>query len=84
MSKDQMKEERIKILELLAKGVISADEAEKLLGAMDRPEVPPMVEQLVVPTKKSPFRMLRIYVNSNDGDNVKIQIPVEFAKSHRT
>jgi len=86
MSKEQLKEERMKILDLLAKGVISADEAEKLLGAMNTPELN-FGEQVVipgVPSKKFPFRMLRIYVDSKDGDVVKIQIPIEFAKLLKT
>lgn len=85
MSKDQFKEERMKILDLLAKGIIKADEAEKLLNALEIgssfPEAP------AVPffgEKKPPFRMLKIFVDSNDGDVVKIQIPVEFAKLLKT
>lgn len=83
MSKDQLKEERLKVLELLAKGVITSDEAEKLLSAMDKSQEK-FVEQMVIPTKKLPFRMLRIYVDSKDGDVVKIQIPIEFAKLLKT
>jgi len=83
MSKDQLKEERLKVLELLAKGVITSDEAEKLLSAMDKTQEK-FVEQMVIPTKKLPFRMLRIYVDSKDGDVVKIQIPIEFAKLLKT
>ena len=84
MSKDQLKEERMKILDLLSKGVISADEAEKLLSAMEKPEQPSYVEQQVFTQKKAPFRMLRVYVDSKDGDVVKIQIPIEFAKLLKT
>ncbi len=78
MSKNVMKEERMKILELLSKGVISSDEAEKLLTALDRAET--SFAESIVPTKKPPFRMLKIFVDSNDGDVVKIQVPIEFAK----
>ena len=84
MSKDQLKEERMKILDLLSKGVISADEAEKLLAAMEKPEQPSYVEQQVFTQKKAPFRMLRVFVDSKDGDVVKIQIPIEFAKLLKT
>jgi hypothetical protein len=84
MSKDQLKEERMKILDLLSKGVISADEAEKLLSAMEKPEQPSFNEQVVFQQKKNPFRMLRVYVDSKDGDVVKIQIPIEFAKLLKT
>jgi len=85
MSKDQLKEERMKILDLLSKGVISADEAEKLLSAMEKPDQPTYAEQQAVfAQKKTPFRMLRVYVDSKDGDVVKIQIPIEFAKLLKT
>lgn len=79
MSKDQFKEERMKILELLSKGTITAEEAENLLSAVgDTPEAPTPVT--VVSDKKAPFRMLKIFVDSADGDVVKIQLPIEFAK----
>lgn len=77
MAKNDLKEERMKILELLTKGVISADDAEKLLSAIgveNQPEAP------LAPQKKSQFRMLKVYVDSNDGDQVRIELPIEFAK----
>ncbi|MCF7930446.1 MAG: hypothetical protein K9L02_02930 [Acholeplasmataceae bacterium] len=81
MSKDQLKEERMKILDLLAKGVINADDAERLLSSMDRPSEEKFAEQTIVtPGKKAPFRMLKILVDSQDGDVVRVQIPIEFAK----
>ncbi len=78
MAKDELKQERMKILDLLTKGTITAEDAERLLSAMndkqenDEPEI--------VITKKAPFRMLKINVNSADGDVVNIQLPIEFAK----
>ncbi len=81
MSKDQLKEERMKILDLLSKGVINADDAERLLGSMDRPSEEKYSEQVIVNSgKKAPFRMLKILVDSKDGDVVRVQIPIEFAK----
>lgn len=82
MSKDQLKEERMKILELLSKGVISTEEAEKLLVAMSGSEESFTKE--VVAQKKAPFKMLKILVDSNDGDKVRMQIPVEFSKLLKT
>ena len=85
MSKDQLKEERMKILDLLAKGVISSDDAEKLLSAMERPSENKFDEQVVLPSnKKAPFKMLKIFVDSSDGDKVRVQIPIEFAKLWKT
>lgn len=79
MAKNELKEERMKILDLLAKGVISAEDAEKLLSAMGEEEVV-QPTQTIVNGKKAPFRMLKIYVDSADGDHVKIELPIEFAK----
>jgi len=84
MSKDQLKEERMKILDLLSKGVITAGDAEKLLSAMEKGSEQTYAEQQVIINKKAPFRMLKIFVDSNDGDVVRIQIPIEFAKLLKT
>ena len=85
MSKDQLKEERMRILEMLSKGIIKADEAEKLLAALEgASKAEEIFAQPVLSSKKTPFRMLKIFVDSNDGDVVKIQIPIEFAKLLKT
>jgi hypothetical protein len=85
MSKDQLKEERMKILDLLGKGIIKADEAEKLLSALEgSSQMPEMPAIPVFKDKKVPFRMLKIFVDSKDGDVIKIQIPIEFAKLLKT
>ena len=81
MSKDHLKEERLKILDLLSKGVITSDQAEKLLSAMD---IKATLNEEVIVKKKAPFRMLKILIDSNDGDNVRVQIPIEFAKLLKT
>jgi hypothetical protein len=85
MSKDQLKEERMKILDLLSKGIISSDEAERLLSALSKADdFIGQKESIKDIGKKVPFRMLKIYVDSSDGDVVKIQIPIEFAKLLKT
>ncbi len=83
MAKDQLKEERMKILDLLSQGIITADDAEKLLSAMEHKDIE-FNEDIVIPKKKAPFKMLKILVDSNDGDKVRIQIPVEFSKLLKT
>lgn len=75
---DQLKEERLKILELLQEGKITPDQAEALLSALasaPRPDV-----SAAPSLKKAPFRMLRITVDSRQGDKVRVNIPIEFAK----
>lgn len=80
MSKDQLKAERMKILELLNKGIINVDDAERLLAALGEPEAKTETPFELVNQKKAPFRMLKVYVDSADGDQVRIQLPIEFAK----
>ncbi len=78
MGNTELKEERMKILELLSKGIISAEEAEKLLNALSNNEKEP---EVIIPTKKKDqFKMLRVLVDSADGDEVRIELPIEFAK----
>lgn len=84
MSKDQLKQERLIILDMLSKGTIKADEAEKLLTALEGDKNEAQAVPLFSEGKKAPFRMLKILIDSNDGDVVKIQIPVEFAKLLKT
>lgn len=83
MSKDQLKEERMKILEMLSSGIITADDASNLLSALDSSDKD-ISQEVVVNKKKAPFKMLKILVDSNDGDKVRIQIPVEFSKLLKT
>ncbi|MGE4572559.1 MAG: hypothetical protein AB7E09_07435 [Candidatus Izemoplasmatales bacterium] len=79
MSNHELKEERMKILDLLSKKIITAEEAEKLLSSLlNEQEEPKAIE------KKSQFRMLKIKIDSADGDNVNVQIPIEFAKLLKT
>ncbi len=76
MKRNELKEERMKILDLLSKKIISAEEAEKLLSSIGVDEE----NEVVQVEKKNQFRMLKILINSADGDNVNVQIPIEFAK----
>ncbi|MCK4551337.1 MAG: hypothetical protein KAU02_00365 [Tenericutes bacterium] len=82
MGKHEMKEERMKILELLSKGLISADEAGKLLAAIGKGEDEVEVEEKTskLAKKKNQFKMLKILVDSADGDKVRVELPIEFAK----
>ncbi len=84
MSKDQLKEERKNILEMLSQGTITADEAEKLLNALSDDKTDFNQEVIINKGKKGSFKMLKILVDSEDGDKVRVQIPVEFAKLLKT
>jgi hypothetical protein len=71
------KQERKEILEMLKEGTITFEQAEKLLDAIEEKQEVGHVE---VVSKPGSRKMLKILVSTNDGDNVKVQIPVEFAK----
>jgi len=75
MKNNELKEERMKILEMLSKKIITADEAEKLLSSLNQDDEPVVIEQ-----KKNQFKMLKVKVLSSSGDDVNITIPIEFAK----
>jgi len=72
--------ERLRILELLAEGKLTAVEAERLLDAVRREEVAPAspVEsesaEPGVPGSKP--RTLRVVVNKTDGEQVNIRVPL--------
>ena len=78
MKSRELKEERMKILELLSKNVINAEQAEKLLAALSGTEEETKYAEYQ--SKKNQFRMLKILVDSVDGDQVRVELPIEFAK----
>ncbi|WP_025725363.1 SHOCT-like domain-containing protein [Acholeplasma granularum] len=74
---DDLREERLQILELLKEGQITPEEAEKLLSALMGSKD---TEKVNKNEKKSPFKMLKIIVDSKSGEKVRVNIPVEFAR----
>lgn len=80
-----MNEQRRQILQMLAEGKITADEAERLLDALERhqPESPPTA----APRPKPRPKYLRLVVNSEDdpGGNgpsrVNIRVPLQLLRA---
>lgn len=70
--------EKMKVLELLSNGLIDSETAEKLLKALDKSETKEVLE--TDKSKNKAFKTLRIDIESADGDDIKINIPLEFAK----
>jgi len=70
-----MSEERSRILQMLADGRISAEEAERLLEALNGE-----VGGVEPPARKGPARLLRIYVKDPDGAEVKVNLPLALAR----
>jgi hypothetical protein len=84
-----MSEERARILNMLAAGKITAEEAEGLLDALDSRE-PAQVSEPAAGTaiKGDPTPLLQalpkflyVKVRSTDGDNVDVKVPVSLVRS---
>lgn len=69
-----MKKERKKILDLLAKKHITADIAESLLLALDQRD------KITPKSRENMFKQLVVEIKTDDGDDINIKIPLEFAK----
>jgi hypothetical protein len=78
-----MNEQRRQILEMLAEGKITADEAERLIGALERerPEQPEPLEPGPAQPGKSRPKYLRVLVTDNPGGDepgrVNVRIPLQ-------
>lgn len=75
-----MNKESKLILDMLAEGKITAEEAERLLSKVgNAPETATVAEQ------KSPrpgkLKYLRVLVESKDGDNVNVRVPLALVKA---
>lgn len=81
-----MNENRRKILDMLASGTITADEAERLLLAIDREPAGPAGRQSSTPSPERPrAKYLRVVVESEDGSDgpvrVNTRIPMQLLRA---
>lgn len=78
-------EEKMRILKMVEEGTITAAEAQELLRAMEEPADAFAGQDWVAPIIREdiPYedRMLRVVVNSQDGDKVRVQFPVKGIKA---
>ena len=83
-----MSEERKKVLEMLAAGKISAEEAEKLLdklaGSAPNPASASESQPAASAAATGKPRYLRIVVDSPGRDRVNVRVPLSFAGSARS
>ncbi|NLE02913.1 MAG: hypothetical protein GX640_23845 [Fibrobacter sp.] len=77
-----MSTEREKILTMVSEGKLTVDEAGRLLDALSSPKAkedsdlePPVFE------KKKNLKFLRVTVDSKQGDNVNVQVPVALLRA---
>lgn len=76
-----MNEERKKVLEMLADGKISADEAERLLEALQNKATETAPQTALTETLDNLPRYLFVKVDAVDGDKVNIRIPLKLVKA---
>ena len=78
-----MNEDRKRILGLLAEGKITADEADRLISALERPAA--FFAGPEPAPRKAPPKYLRVEVNSDHGRNgpakVNVRVPMAFLKA---
>jgi len=85
-----MNQERRQVLDMLAQGKITPEDAERLLGrlealertddetAADGPREDPTED---APVQKGRLKYLRVLVNSKKGEQVNIRVPLAFLKA---
>ena len=69
-----MNEDRREILEMLSQGKITADEAERLIAALEKG---PRAEE---PARRSP-KYLRVLVESEDDTKVNVRVPMQLLRA---
>ena len=82
-----MNQDRRSILDMLAAGHINADEAERLLGALDRSAAPPSaVHEPGYPSNQPKAKYLRVSVDTDEEDGggptkVNIRVPMQLLRA---
>ena len=69
-----MNEDRREILEMLSQGKITADEAERLIAALEKSS------HSEEPSKRSP-KYLRVLVESDDDTKVNVRVPMQLLRA---
>ena len=76
-------DEKKRILEMLEKGKITAEEANELLEAIGENENSVISKPKETNKVKSKSPKFRVIIKTNEGDNVNISIPLKLAKISR-
>jgi hypothetical protein len=76
-----MNEERKKVLDMLADGKISADEAERLINALENKTTETSPQTTLSETLDNLPRYLFVKVDAVDGDKVNIRVPLKLVKA---
>lgn len=76
-----MNEERKKVLEMLAEGKISVDEAERLLEALKKKGTESSPQTALTESLNNLPKYLFVKVDAVDGDKVNIRVPLKLVKA---
>jgi hypothetical protein len=76
-----MNEERKKVLDMLAEGKISADEAERLIEALENKTAETSPQTALTHTLNNLPKYLFVKVDAVDGDKVNIRVPLKLIKA---
>lgn len=77
-----MREERKQILDMLAQGKISAEDAERLLEKLEAGEAGDTpTTSAVTHERPSKLKYIRVHVDSADGDKVNIRVPLALIRT---
>ncbi len=77
-----MSENRRRVLEMLAEGKLSVEEAERLIGLVEEDGATVKAPQEVLAPRKGPARYLRVVVDSNgSGSHVDVRVPLALIKA---
>jgi hypothetical protein len=76
-----MNEERKKVLDMLAEGKISADEAERLIEALENKTAETSPQTALTHTLNNLPKYLFVKVDAVDGDKVNIRVPLKLVKA---
>lgn len=70
-----MNEEVMRILKMVEEGKLNADKAKELIDALEQPS------QEVITVKDYDNKMLKVNIESHEGDEVKLKLPVKVIKT---
>jgi len=85
-----MSDERMQVLNMLAEGKITVDDAERLLARLEqaRPTSAPAAAEVVAPapggglvSRTGALKYLRVLVDSADGDKVNVRVPLALVRT---
>jgi hypothetical protein len=77
-----MKEERKQILDMLAQGKITADDAERLLDRLASGDAgDTSTTTSAAGDRPTKLKYLRVYVDSTDGDKVNVRVPLALIRT---